>query len=483
VRTTEIEFGSLSPLPASWEWRPLEKLIQNPKQDIVDGPFGSNLKASEYVNEGVPIARLQNIDRNEFVHKNIRFVSTEKARQLGRHNFRAGDLLITKLGDPLGKACIAPISIAHGIIVADVVRVRIGHDEVDSRYLMYAINSPVVARQFEKHTKGTTRPRINLGIVRSLPIPVAPKEQQKAIVAEIEKQFSRLDEAIASLKRTKANLKRYKAAVLKAGVEGKLTEEWRKQHPDVEPASKLLERLLAERRAKWNGKGKYHEPSATETSNLPSLPEGWSWASPEQLCSADAYSLAIGPFGSNLKVSDYKESGVPLIFVRNIRSLNFGEEGRVYVSITKAAELRAHRVSGGDVLVTKMGDPPGDACLYPENAPDAIITADCIKLRLARLLPEKRFIVHAINSELVKAQILAITKGVAQLKVSLARFSGIGIPLPPLTEQDQIASEVERRFSVIDELETAVEANLTRADRLRESVLARAFSGGLTRFQ
>ena len=83
------------------------------------------------------------------------------------------------------------------------------------------------------------------------------------IVAEIEKQFSRLDEAVTNLKRVKANLKRYKAAVLKAAVEGKLTEEWRKQHPDVEPASKLLERILAERRAKWTGKEKYKSPMPT----------------------------------------------------------------------------------------------------------------------------------------------------------------------------------------------------------------------------
>ena len=76
-------------------------------------------------------------------------------------------------------------------------------------------------------------------------------QDNRMIVAEIEKQFSRLDEAVANLKRVKANLKRYKAAVLKAAIEGKLTEDWRNKHPNVEPASKLLERILAERRAKW----------------------------------------------------------------------------------------------------------------------------------------------------------------------------------------------------------------------------------------
>ena len=82
-------------------------------------------------------------------------------------------------------------------------------------------------------------------------MPLAPLNEQKRIVAEIEKQFSRLDEAVDNLKRVKANLKRYKASVLKAAVEGKLTEEWRKANPDVEPAGKLLERILAERRKKW----------------------------------------------------------------------------------------------------------------------------------------------------------------------------------------------------------------------------------------
>ena len=219
--------------------------------------------------------------------------------------------------------------------------------------------------------QGTTVNSVETAKLLRFEIPVAPTEQQRSIVAEIEKQFSRLNEAVANLKRVKANLKRYKASVLKAAVEGKLTEDWRKQNPNVEPASKLLERILTERRAKWTGRGKYKEPAAPETSGLPSLPDGWTWVSPEQVSSEDSYSLAIGPFGSNLKVSDYRDSGVPLIFVRNIRALNFGEKWRVYVSNAKAGELRAHRVSGGDILVTKMGDPPGDSCLYPDNASDA----------------------------------------------------------------------------------------------------------------
>ena len=120
-----------------------------------------------------------------------------------------------------------------------------------------------------------------------------------------------------------------------------------------------------------------------------------------------------------------------------------------------------------------------DACLYPDTAPDAVITADCIKLRLSPLLAQKRFFVYAINSDVLKPQLQLITKGVAQMKVSLGRFSTLAIPLPPLAEQTRIVAEVERRLSVIEGLEAMVAANLQRAARLRQAVLQRAFSGQL----
>ena len=127
-------------LPKGWLMTQLADLAINPKNDIVDGPFGSNLKASEYTETGVPIVRLQNIKRNNFLDKNIKCVSSEKAEQLSRHSFKPGDLLITKLGAPLGVACIAPHSFSEGIIVADLVRARLPEEHVDTKYITYLIN-------------------------------------------------------------------------------------------------------------------------------------------------------------------------------------------------------------------------------------------------------------------------------------------------------------------------------------------------------
>src|SRR5262249_2269693 len=128
------------------------------------------------------------------------------------------------------------------------------------------------------------------------------------------------------------------------------------------------------------------------------LPEGWLWSCPEEIKTSDRHSLAIGPFGSNLKVSDYRTEGTPLIFVREIRSGSFGGPNTKYVSKKKAEELMAHSIAAGDLLITKMGDPPGDTAIYPLGAPDAVITADCIKLRVNEVIAHPRFVGYVIES-------------------------------------------------------------------------------------
>lgn len=486
----EVEFDELYPLPDGWSWIALEDLLENPKQDAVDGPFGSNLKASEYVDEGVPIARLQNVGRNSFVHKNIRFVTTKKASDLARHHFLPGDILITKLGAPLGKACIAPNDIEQGIIVADLVRVRPDDKQIDRQYLTYAINSPFLVRQFERHTKGTTRPRVNLAVIRRLPIPVAPIDQQNTIVAEIEKRFSHLDEAVANLKRVKANLKRYKASVLQAAVEGKLTEEWRKANPDVEPASKLLDRILAERRAKWEeaelakmeGKGKapkndkwkakYKEPAAPETTNLPKLPEGWVTASLEQLTSSDRV-ICYGILMPKENLPD----GVLYVKVKDMRGDKVNVACLQRTSPEIAAKYARASLRAGDLLLSIRGT-YGRVAEVPPELDGGNITQDTARLATSRLL-NTSYIAWFLRSQDAQNYFKRVARGVAVKGVNIAEVRTCPVFLPSPDEQCRIRSEVDGRLSVIRETESEVDANLLRAERLRQSVLTSAFSGGL----
>jgi len=464
---------------ASWP-----EVVVSDVSELIRGVTYSKEHATDKPQDGyTPVLRATNIQESRLVlESDLVFVPDNNVS--ANQRLRAGDIVVaTSSGS---KHLVGKSGLVHadwrGSFGAFCAAIR-PKANIESRYLAAFLQSPSYWKQVGKKALGVNINNLRRGDIESLTLPLPPLAKQREIVAELEKQFSRLDEAVANLQRVKANLKRYKASVLKAAVEGRLVEtEASLAHREgrtYETGEQLLQRILEERRAKWAGKRKYREPVTPETEALSELPEGWVWASPEQVSAGEPYSLAIGPFGSSLKVSDYKTEGVPLVFVRNIRSGSFGGENTVYVTADKAAELSAHSVEAGDILVTKMGDPPGDVCRYPANRPPAVITADCIKLRVIKLGIDPSFIEYAMASRVVQDQILGITKGVAQLKVNLANFNSIALPVPPHAEQTRIVAEVDRHLSILREVDAEVDANLQRAQALRQATLAQAFSGAV----
>jgi type I restriction enzyme S subunit len=318
--------------------------------------------------------------------------------------------------------------------------------------------------------QGTTVNSVDTAKLFCFEIPVAPTEQQHSIVAEIEKQFSRLDEAVANLKRVKVNLKRYKAAVLKAAVEGKLTEDWRKQHPNSEPASRLLERILAERPVKWNGRGKYKEPAKPDTSNLPPLPEKWTRASVDQLTSHITS-------GSRDWTRYYGRGNGTFILAQNVRTMRLDLSDRQAVDPPKSdAETVRTRVSIGDLLVTIVGAKTGEVCRIPMELVDHYVCQSVALLRPLMPASAKFMELYLASPENGQAQWKHYIYGQGRPHLSFEQLKMTAIAVPPLAEQQQIVLEVERRLSVIDELEATVQANLNRANRLRQSILARVFS-------
>ena len=445
-------------LPKGWAWTELEELVLNPKNDIVDGPFGSDLKASEYVDEGIPIIRLQNVERNLFITKNIRYIRPEKARQLRRHSFSKDDIVITKLGDPLGEACIVPQTIGEGIIVADIVRLRIDEKHVSRKYLVYAINSDFAVKQFKLNTKGTTRPRVNLGYIRKLKIPIAPFPEQIRIAVKIEELFTKLDAGVESLRKVRTQLKRYRQAVLKYAFEGKLTEEWLKTHKDqIEPASILLECIKEERKKKLEEK--YRELPPIDTSDLPELPELWTW-----IRIKDISEIILGQSPPS---STYNENGNGLPFYQG--KLEFG---KIYPSPRKWCTAPKKTAEKGDVLISVRA-PVGPTNICPGKS--------CIGRGLAAIRGlggiETLFILYLMRT--FESVIAGKGTGTTFNAITGDQLREIVIPLPPLHEQHKIIEEIERSLSVADKVEESTEQGLKQAERLRQSILKKAFGGKL----
>jgi type I restriction enzyme S subunit len=473
-------------VPDGWVLAPLADLAINPKNDIVDGPFGSNLKASEYTDSGVPILRLQNIKRNYFLDKNIKFVTKEKYEQLIRHTYKTGDILITKLGDPLGVACIAPQSMGEGVIVADLVRARLPVDQVDTKYITYLINSPLAMQQFKENTKGTTRQRVNLKFVRDLQLPIAPFEQQKRIVAKIEELFSHIDAGIEALNKAKQLLKQYRQSVLKAAVTGELTKEWREQNKNkLEPAGQLLERILQERRQKWEAqqleqfkakgkvpkddkwKGKYKEPHVA--SNLENIPEGW--------VAVTASQIAEHIVDGTHHTPKYVDEGVDFVSAKNVKDWEIDYINTKKITLEEHKQLinRCHPQKG-DVLITKSGT-LGRVAVVKDNHVFSVFESVAVFPVIDKEL--SGYIALAVHEAAMGDAGQKIQKGIAVKHLHLEDLRKMEFLLPPKEELKEIFDTFDRLSSVSMKTEIEVDMQLLKAEKNKQSILASAFSGRL----
>ena len=491
--------GEVREFPKGWIEVALSELFLDPTSEIVDGPFGSNLKASEYQNEGIPIIRLQNIDRNKFIKKNINYVTLSKAQDLKRHSYKVGDIIITKLGDPLGKACIVPESFQAGVIVADLVRVRINHNFISKQFLVYSINSIHIANQLKEKTKGTTRPRVNLNHIRNLQIFLPPLLEQYRIVDKVEELFSDLDQGIESLKIAQKQLKVYSQAVLKWAFEGKLTEAWRKQQSTLKTGEALLAQIKTKRENRyqqrlaewetavkeWEAIGKIgkkstkprkpKEPTLFTKSERFLIPSSWYLANLEDITD----DIFDGPFGSNLKTEDYVNEGIRVVRLENIEHLNFDNSKKIFISEEKYRTLEKHTVYKGDIIFSSFINEEIRATILPDLDTKTIAKADCFCIRNKNGLINQKWLVYLLSSRNSYNQLIIETHGFTRPRINSTQLKQLIVPLCPPAEQEQIVEEIESRLSICDQLEATIIENLQKAEALRQSILKQAFEGKL----
>lgn len=466
------------------------------KLSVALKPRGEKVSPADFPN--LPFIGMNNVEANT-----TKIIGSTPAREMKSNaaRFYKGDILYGRLRPYLNKVA-QPKS--DGLASAEFI-VFPQNDLIKNSFLKYRLNARDFVN-FASHLNEGDRPRVSFEQIGDFNLLVPPATEQNRITNKLDELFSELDKGVENLCTAQQQLKVYRQALLKHAFEGKLTAEWRAQNPDkLESAEALLARIQQEREARYqqqlaewqadqqawaandkigNKPAKPKMPktlsplTAEELAELPELPTGWRWIRPEEIAAPESYSIGIGPFGSNLKVEDYRESGIPLIFVRNITRSDFTRDLK-YIDHSKYLELEAHSVKPLDLVITKMGDPPGDCEIYPAESPMAVLTADCLKFRLWADFADHQLYKSCINSNLVRKQLGLITKGVAQKKISVDRFKTIYLPLMCVNEQKQISRELDEKFSVIDQLETTIATALQQAEALRQSILKKAFSGQL----
>jgi type I restriction enzyme S subunit len=384
------------------------------------------------------------------------------------------DVLYIKDGVTTGLAAVNTLREPFSML-SSVALLKPHRELLSPYFLKHWLNSPDTVRAITGEMTGTAIRRVVLRHLRGVEIPLPPLNEQKRMVAKIDALQARSDAAKEALDAIPPLLEKFRQSVLAAAFRGDLTKKWREAHPEVEPASKLLERIRAERRRRWeaaNPKKKYVEPAPVDPSGLPALPEGWCWvtvqecavvAGGKRLPSGHGYVEAGSPH-PYIRVSDFKDGGVDTTDLR-------------YISAKTHNEIRRYVIRTDDCYISIAGT-IGVVGTIPPCLDGANLTENAARISPCRMVTPS-YLAAALRTEHARHQILDKTIATTLSKLALFRIESIRIPVPPLAEQTAICEAIEGKKSLADAMKAALNESRSRLPALDQSILAKAFRGEL----
>lgn len=476
-------------VPPGWEATKLREVVQ-----LKTGPFGSSLHQADYVESGVPIVNPMHIS-NGCIHATSKHcVSEETADRLRDFKLQVGDVVLGRRGE-MGR-CAVVREPQSGWLCGTGSLVIKGCERIRPDYLQRFLSSDVVIKHLTNESVGSTMVNLNQQILLDLDIAIPPAHEQARIVDKIEELLSELDAGVAELKAAQYKLAQYRQSLLKAAVEGALTADWRaaraRSGEPQEPGAHLLQRILTERRARWEVKqltkyakqgktppkgwqSKYPKPVTPDVVDLPTLPEGWVWVSLDALVGESSY-------GTSVKCS-YESAETPVLRIPNVSAgkIDLRDMKR---SIQPLPLDEGDYLAVGDILIIRTNGSiglVGRAAAVTSELP----TPHYFASYLLRLRCVDRAFLHLWVSGVLAAppgrQWLEAraASSAGQHNISLSTLLTMPVPLPPAEEQAYALDLLVDGMEGCDEQERATELSLSQAAAQRKNILKAAFAGQL----
>lgn len=278
-------------------------------------------------------------------------------------------------------------------------------------------------------------------------IPVPPLLEQSRIAAKIAQLFALLRKVETSTQQYAKLQTLLKSKVLDLAMRGKLV----KQDPNDEPASELLKKIKAEK-AELIKEKKIKEskplPPITDEEKPFDIPDSWEWIRLGDLTAPVEYAMADGPFGSNLKKTDYTlDPEVRIIQLSNIGENGWKDQNVKYTTFEHLKSIQRSEVFPGNIVIAKMM-PAGRAIIVPNKDKKYVLSSDAVKF-----IPDthiyKDFLIYAINSNTYRDQVNEKLQGTTRPRTSLKKLKNFLIPLPPFDEQKRIVTKTFDLFNMI----------------------------------
>lgn len=376
----------------------------------------------------VRLTQLADVGVGTFRGRSDRWLREDQAARLGCTFLEPGDILIARMPDPIGRACLVPTGIGRAVTVVDVAVVRLARDDIDPQYLMWAFNSPGIHSQVTALQSGTTRKRISRKNLGAISLALPELSEQRRIVGILEDQFSHLDAARDYVDAASRRVAR-------------IHESWLRRHLGGDrPPTEMFE-------------------------------------------VADALIASRGGWSRSRKHTIEGVAGVPYLKMNNItRDGKLDTREIVRVEAT-AAEIARFGVTPGDILFNSKnsGDLVGKTAVADESVAGWVFNENIMRLRFDdRLIP--KFVGIWFLSPTMRMHVMqsasASTNVAAVYMHALKRFP---LWVPEKSVQMRLVSEYEALQVHTSKLLEAARTNMNRASHLRSATLAAAFGGGLSR--
>jgi type I restriction enzyme, S subunit len=425
-------------LPEHWTDKKLGHLAKEERTAFVDGPFGSDLKSSDYKDIGIPLIQLNNIRDSKHLIQNMKFITDKKKQELIRHLAIPGDVVIAKMAEPVARSAIVANNFAEYVIVADCVKMTPNLKLIDLSYLVWAINCDNVRINAELVATGTTRIRVNLGELKKLKIPYPPIEEQTQIANFLDHETRKIDTLIEKQQQLIQLLKEKRLAVISHAVTKGL-------NPDAPMKDSGVE---------WLGE----------------VPEHWGISRFKFLCER----IIAGPFGSSITKDMYVKKGYKVYGQEQVIPYDFSI-GDYYISDQNFIALSRYEVNVGDILISCVGT-FGKIAVFPSEAEKGIINPRLIKA-VINSTSNPFYMCELIKSETVFKQFELLSRGGTMGVINIAILNEILSTVPPMKEQAKIVLYInqqnEKFYKLIDQSNLAV----TLLQERRTALISAAVTG------
>jgi len=336
---------------------------------------------------------------------------------------------------------------------------------LDPKYLVHALRS----LNLTELDTSTAIPGLNRDSLYDQHVSIAPLIEQKRIVTKVEELLSRVTATKERLAKVSMILQCFRQAVLSAACSGHLTADWREKNSNIEPASELLKRVRVERKEPLQKV----QNQEINTNDLPTIPESWAYTSIGEL--EIFIGSGITPLGGK---SVYVKQGVPFIRSQNVYPTGLVIKDMAFITQEIHNKMSRTKLKEKDVLLNITGASIGRATYVPENFGEGNVNQHVCIIRLESVISYK-FTVLFLNSPIGQDLIFSKQGGVTREGLNYGQVRNFIIPVPPLDEQQEIVRRVEAMFKLADTVEKRVETAILRAEKLTQTILAKAFRGEL----